>query len=320
MFARQIGDECMRVPQICEDTLTTGGLSVMYGPSNSGKSYLALHLACSIAEGTPWLGRRTIAGTVLYVAGEGASSIKMRLAAYMRHHRIFSLAVAVVGESVDLLNPLADTQRVIDATRLAEKECQMPVVLLIVVDTLARAFGGGNENQSDDMGAVIQNADRIRLETGAHVLFVHHSGKDESKGSRGHSSLRAATDTEIEVSDSGNGIHTAEVVKQRDLASLGQRLSGRFVPVVLGADQWGKEQTACVVEDTESRPKEAKVTGKYQKVLLDKLRRAGPMTRAEAMQFLEEAGAAKRSRYSAIDSLLLAGIIEDTIIGLRAKE
>ena len=70
---------------------------------------------------------------------------------------------------------------------------------LVVIDTLARALAGGNENAPEDMGALIGNAKRIQEATGAAVLFVHHSGKDTSRGSRGHSSLKGAADLEIEV-------------------------------------------------------------------------------------------------------------------------
>ena len=60
---------------------------------------------------------------------------------------------------------------------------------LIVIDTLARAIAGGDENKSESMGQLVVHADAIRKETGAHVLFVHHSGKDQARGARGHSSL-----------------------------------------------------------------------------------------------------------------------------------
>jgi hypothetical protein len=49
------------------------------------------------------------------------------------------------------------------------------------------------------------------------VLIVHHAGKDRGKGARGHSSLKGAVDTEIEVTyDKTTGVRTANVTKQRD--------------------------------------------------------------------------------------------------------
>jgi hypothetical protein len=89
-------------------------------------------------------------------------------------------------------------------------------VKLIVVDTLARAMAGGDENSSEDMGALISGADAIREATGAHVSLVHHSGKDGAKGARGHSSLRGAVDTEIEIRREQVGVSSARVTKQKE--------------------------------------------------------------------------------------------------------
>jgi hypothetical protein len=88
-------------------------------------------------------------------------------------------------------------------------------IRLVVVDTLSRAMAGGNENAPDDMSAFIRNIDRIRQETGAHVLIVHHCGKDAAKGARGHSCLRAATDTKIELShDTDTGMASAHTAME----------------------------------------------------------------------------------------------------------
>ena len=135
----------------------------------------------------------------------------------------------------------------------------------MVVDTLSRALAGGNENSSEDMGALVQNMDAIRAETGACVLFIHHTGKDQARGARGWSGLRAAIDTEIEVvADERAGIATATVVKQRDMPK-GSAFGFRLETVVLGRNRHGEDVTTCVVEPTgldASRPaKGARLSG-----------------------------------------------------------
>ena len=316
VYAHEIGADSLNLPQIFEDVLTAGGLSVMYGASNSGKSYIGLYAACSIARGISCLGKRTTAGVVLFVAGEGAASVKMRIEAYKRHHSVDRFPLAIIPAAVNMLDPLADTQRVIDAARRAEDEFGLSITLT-TIDTLARAFGGGNENSSEDMGAVIGNADRIRAETGTHLQFIHHSGKDESKGSRGHSSLRAATDTEIEVTDSGNRLHTCEIVKQRDLGSMNLRLSARFVPMDFGVDQWGKPLMVCVVEDADAVPKPAhkKALGKNQALLLAHIRANGPITLTAAIEYMRAAEVPRSTYRSVIDGLKLAGLVADIAPG-----
>lgn len=68
----------------------------------------------------------------------------------------------------------------------------------------------------EDMGAFVMACGKIREQLRTHVLVVHHAGKDTAKGARGHSSLRAATDVEIEVTAEEDKTHLARVTKHRD--------------------------------------------------------------------------------------------------------
>lgn len=256
VFAEDVDMSGIKLDQLVEDTITQGGLSVMYGESNSGKSFLACDMDCALASGIEWQGRRTVQGAVVYVAGEGAESIKLRVLAWKQHHGVVPM-LAIVPVAINLLDPDADIHKVIKAVAEVEARYGVPVVK-ITIDTLARAFGGGNENAAEDMGAVIAHADRIRMVTKAHVMFIHHAGKDASKGSRGHSSLKGATDTEIEVvADDMTKIHTARITKQRDLGSRGAEINTRFSVVEMGKDQWGKPMTTCIVDATEDKPEPA---------------------------------------------------------------
>jgi len=90
-------------------------------------------------------------------------------------------------------------------------------------DTLARLSAGANKNAGQDMGLVVRRFDRIRAECNAHFLLVHHSGKAAAAGARGWSGVRAAMDTEIEVTDTPAG-RCAEITKQRDLPTKGARI------------------------------------------------------------------------------------------------
>lgn len=108
----------------------------------------------------------------------------------------------------------------------------------------ASRVAGGDENSSTDMGAMVTHLDYLRHATKAHLLVVHHSGKDASKGARGHSLLRAATDTEIEIQ-----IGRITVTKQRDLGLAWPSGSCGFSldVVELGRDEDGDPITSCVV-------------------------------------------------------------------------
>src|SRR4051794_7900973 len=185
--------------------LGSGTMAVLYGESGSGKTFLALHFGLSLAGAIELFGHRVRQCGVVYIAAEAGRGIKNRVAAD-KHEFEFPevMPFAAITCPVDLCTEAADTDAVIDAIRLAD--IGMPVEL-IIIDTLSRVLAGGNENAPDDMGAFVRNVDRIRADTGAAVLMVHHTGKDTSRGARGHSLLRAATATEIETTkDDVSGI------------------------------------------------------------------------------------------------------------------
>jgi hypothetical protein len=230
-----------------EGVLSCGAMSVVYGESNSGKTFFALDMALHVAAGMQWRDREVDQGVVLYLALEGSAAILNRVAAFkiandMGDH-VLPFAIAPVA--VNLLDPEADAAAVIDTIKaVAAKMESAP--MLVIVDTLARAIAGGNENASEDMGALVRNGDLIREATGAHLMWIHHSGKDQAKGARGHSSLRAATDTEIEVVAVSTS-RTASVTKQRDMECTGTFTFSLKV-IELGNNTRGKAVTSCVVE------------------------------------------------------------------------
>lgn len=220
-------------------------MAVVYGESGTGKTFLALHISLSVSAGTNVFGHRVRRAGVVYIAAEAGRGIESRVAA-AKYETEFpeTVSFAAITTPIDLCTNTTDLEKLITAIRAAD--IGMPVEL-IVIDTLSRTMGGGNENQPDDMGAFVANVDRLRAETGAAVLIVHHSGKDASRGARGHSLLRAATDTEIEVTrDEATKIATARVTKQREFPTEGT-MSFTLRPVELGTDSDGDSVTSCVV-------------------------------------------------------------------------
>ncbi len=257
--------------------LGAGQLSVLYGASNVGKTFLALYLAMLVALGRKWRDRQVRQGGVVYVAAEGGFGISNRVAAFRQHHGITGTApFAIVPCSVDMCSPDADTADLIELVLAAVERMGGPVSL-IVIDTLSRALSGGNENDSADMGAFVKHADKLRLETGAHVMVIHHSGKDEARGARGHSLLRAAVDTELEVTiDAATKIAVMRPVKQRELPTDGEFVFTLDV-VELGEDEDGDPVTSCVVKPSDApatktarmSPSSRAALGALQKAILD---------------------------------------------------
>lgn len=254
-YAEELDGAAGEADELVERVLTRGAMSVIYGDSNSGKTFLALDIASSLTRGLPWLERNVEPGAVVYLATESPASIKLRLRAYQKHFGCVVPNLAIVGSPIDLYNGDDDTQTVIDIIRHVE-DTRGVKVELVVGDTLSRLSAGANENSGEDMSVVVRHVDRIRSKCDAHFALIHHSGKDSAKGARGWSGIRAATDTEIEVTaDDAIGVHAAEITKQRDIPGKGDRIGFRLQVVELGVGKWGKAVTSCVVVGTDAPPK-----------------------------------------------------------------
>lgn len=260
-----------------QGVLIAGSAAVIYGESNAGKTFWATDLSLHVAAGLPWNGRRVEQGGVVYCVLEGGTGFRNRVAAWRSDRGLDDAVVpfSAIPATLNLLDADADTQRLIDAIKAEALRMGCPVKL-VMIDTLARAFAGGNENASEDMGLLVHNMDLIRKETGACVVFIHHSGKDQAKGARGHSSLRAAIDTEIEVqAEVGSDIKTATLVKQREMTK-GAVFSFRLDVIELGNNRHGEPVTTCLVRPIAAEDLPARV-------------RPLPPTAREALVALREA-------------------------------
>ena len=238
-----------------EGLLIEGAMSVIYGPSNCGKTFFMTDLALHVAAGQPWRSKEVEHGGVIYCALEGSHGISNRIAAFKKERGLegVELPFAVVPVSINLLDPDADRAKLVATIQAAAATMGLPVKMA-VIDTLSRALSGGNENAPDDMGALVASADYIRQSVKAHLAFIHHSGKDQAQGARGHSLLRAATDTEIEISrPDNNSPSVARVTKQRELEIEGT-FAFNLKTVELGTNRRGKPVTSCVVEPVDDVP------------------------------------------------------------------
>jgi hypothetical protein len=242
--------------ELVEGMLIEGGMTVVYGDSNTGKSFLVLDMVAHISLGRPWFGKRVKKRAVVYLAAESPRSIMDRARALEEQLGTKLDDLFIVNCPIDLHDPNGDTAAVVDTIEAIERDFNVSIGC-VVADTLARVMGGGDENKAIDMGTVVKHIDLIRAATQAQFVVVHHTGKDAVKGARGSSSLRAATDTEIEVSDPGNGNPKEfKVTKQRDLPGKNDVQGFTLTTVNLGVGVFDNLITTCVVEAAEAIPKD----------------------------------------------------------------
>lgn len=179
--------------------IVSRGLNIVYGPSESYKSFYVLGQALTIAQSTP----------VVYIAAEGSSGLNDRVQAWRKHHDRESGQLFFIPEEVNLLD-YAKVSSVIEDVKAKIKS--PPAV--VIVDTYARCMIGGDENSAKDTGLVIYNCAQLQRALGCAMLLVHHTGKGNG-GERGSSALRGAADIMIEILNTGKQI-TVECTKAKD--------------------------------------------------------------------------------------------------------
>lgn len=230
-----------------------------------GKSFFTGDLTLALAgDAKEWRGLRTVPGRhALYLNAEG--SMSQRLAAHKKAHgdklpkKFFTMPLKVKLDSIGMA---ALTQQI------ASHEDDHGRVDILIIDPLARAIAG-SEVSDRDMAAFIDNAEALTAGGTRTVIVVHHLGKDESAGPRGHSSLSGAVTAEIRITlDPKTGIRHVSVPFCREAEEwAGARF--RLRPVELGQDKFGEPLQSAVVEWVGGTAKESMPKlGKNQRAVL----------------------------------------------------
>lgn len=188
-------------------------LALIVGAQETFKSFVALDLAMSIAEGLAWQGHICKQGPAVYVSAEGGSGLGLRVCAWeLARDTLIQHCFFLPDQAPQFLDGRADG----DIEELLLSLSDMPSQpSFIVVDTLARVMVGHDENSVEHMGMLIATADRVRQSTGATVAFVHHNNRQGS--ARGSSSLLGAVHTILDCSrDTNSPFVVVKCGKQKD--------------------------------------------------------------------------------------------------------
>ena len=233
----------LQATYIVKALINSREMSIWYGQPGSGKSFWLLYIFYAIAQGAMVLGKRVRQTKVLYLSLEATTGIAKRIKALV-HDRGECDVFHYIAQSVNFSAP-GDVDNLIEVI----EELGVGVV---VIDTMARALQGANENDGEDMGRFIAAVDKIKNVTGCHVAIVHHAGKDDSRGMRGHSSLLGAADVVIEIIGQV-GARTATLKKNKEDVS-GTAFGFDLNVVELGIDEDGDIVTTCVATETDAAP------------------------------------------------------------------
>ncbi len=199
---------------LVEGIIEENTIGQIFAAPGTGKSFLALDLAAHMAAGEPWAGRWVKAGPVVYLAGEGEGGLNRRIAA-IEQAKTLDTSNLITGKMPNFgdAGQLSTLRSNIDAL-------DTPPVL-IVVDTLARAALGLEENSAKEMGPVVENMAALAKEYGCTVLAVHHTAKGVKAEARGSGALKGAMDFEIRLETNNDGVVKVSCAKSKDSEPFG---------------------------------------------------------------------------------------------------
>jgi hypothetical protein len=235
---------------IIEGLIPAEGLTIIWGPPKSFKSFWAQDMAMHIALGWDYRDHKVRQGSVVYCAFEGGKGFEKRCVAYRQKH------LAAYEDAVPFYLQKIRMDLIVEVERLVETiKADAIAPSLVVLDTLNRSLVG-SENKDEDMGAYIAAADRLREEFHCAVIIVHHCGLEGTRP-RGHSSLTGAGDAQLAVKRTGKtSTLTVEFMKDGE---EGLALCSQLEVVEIGQRPDGMPITSCaLVPASEAQVQSAK--------------------------------------------------------------
>jgi len=267
----------------------------IFGDPGCGKSFIGLDIAACIATGKDFHGKQTKAGASYYIAAEGRNGIARRLKAWENRYQqpLMGWPLFISTGAGNLCDPESAAE-IVDAI---EGAGEPPAV--IVVDTLARNFGPGDENSTKDMNMFIAALDRIRERYRCTIILIHHTGHGDKSRGRGAMALKGALDAEYRLDKDIYGVVRCEATKMKD-AEIPEPMAFNIVSVEIGmVDEDGEPVTSAVLDSTDYKAPEKSSTGKgkHQAAAVKMLREIYDQHR----QTLEEGGFCPSTARVAVD-------------------
>jgi phage/plasmid primase-like uncharacterized protein len=253
-------DQMESIPEkwFIKKILPSKKVGLVFGRSGHMKSFVVIDMALHLATGRDWHGHRVNdTHNVLYVCGEGASGIRNRVISWKKHHKITQPVPFYMTSSPVLLLEREQTDLMLEAIEdfmIESNINQYPSI--IVIDTLNRNFGDGDENSTKDMTAFVNVLEDLHKKTGSMFLIVHHSSKGNEETARGNASLTNSCDVAFKV-EMTNELQVRQGFEKPKIQLTNTKMKDYAVPdpqyftpktIVLGKDEDGEDITSVVME------------------------------------------------------------------------
>lgn len=300
-----------------DDVLIQRQGGFFYGKPGTGKTFIARDMALSLVTGEDWHGHAVERGPVIYLVGEDVEGFKRGRRAWEIVHKRTVSGLYITEQALVLTDPAVLDELLRDITKLRTPP------IAIFADTLAQHYGDASENDTDAMMRYVRVTDRLRAETGASFISLHHTVK-EGKTYRGASSLGGAMDfmwavtAHIQPHRAHDPAITMTANKRRYMTSV-DTFRFRLNQVGLGMrDKQGREVTSAALRlddksagaagDTEAKTPREQERAERRRKMLATLKDRGEATEAEwlaACAGTPSRGTAQRD----IEALMKAGLV-----------
>ena len=266
----RVANKARTMPWLVKGLLPANGVSILWGQSGAGKSFVALELAACVMTGQPFFEHRTKApGGVLFALGEGGGTMPDRMEA-LKRARFNDVAPTspTTGEPMDLNHlpvawvpvsnldkpapwrAFADHVREVAADMEARHGCSLR---LVIIDTIVAAFGFAEDPDAASATRAMKAMDDLAQELGILFLPIHHAGKSKAAGEHGSYAWRGSAETSLEVEadrDQATGAVTGRRIflkKNRHGGNEGWNRPFELREVELGRDEDGDAITSAIV-------------------------------------------------------------------------
>ena len=189
-----------------------GQQGVLFGPKGTGKTSVAIEMACSVATGlgmgiipiTNQIICRSQKGRVLFAVYEDPFDYRRRILALSKRRgvNLDTLDWSIVGTEQNVTKE-KDRAELLRQIRSDAAASGPPA--LLVIDTVAAALGTESTNDDDVVGKLFVISQTLVREFQCTVVFVAHPGKDESKGIAGSYRFQGNSDFILRTVEMTNG-------------------------------------------------------------------------------------------------------------------
>lgn len=310
LFQRMAEIELRPPEWLIDGVFETDSLSIVFGASGAGKTFVTLDVAMHIASGKAYHGKAVRKSPVAYIAGEGNAGFARRVAAWCQLNQVdlaevpFFKSTAPITLSNDAIDEIIENLKAI-----IEAEGNLG---LLVLDTLDRTIEGV-EDKNEDTKAYLDLCDRVRGEIGCTVLIVAHVGHAAKDRAKGSTKLKDRMDASYKVEAWGDHKIIMTPTKMKD-ADEPEPMA--FIKIAQNIKLPNGEQTdSLALEVTTEKPLDKNSVEYAQSIVEEQMRRLAEFGECDRIELRDavaiELECTKRHANRAIKKMIDAGKITD---------